>query len=152
MNQILSISITFILWQAYAYMEGKIEANFYRILNGRIAKNMHGLYLVNRSIVYSIIIAFNLFYVWDSEMWGVCKVIQTIFVLLIYPAVFNFWHNGAYFSTQNDLLPTLYVKRWSADSDTSEAKHNTPWKQRLESFVIGVLFFIGAIINVIINR
>jgi hypothetical protein len=79
------------------------------------------------------------------------KVAQVFFVLCIYPLVFNFWHNGAYFSTQNDLLPTLYVKRWRADSETSEAKHNMPWKQRLEFFIIGVLFFFGALINVIIN-
>jgi len=82
----------------------------------------------------------------------VCKWAQTVFILSIYPAVFNFWHNGAYFSTQNDLLPTLYVKRWKADSDTSEAKHNTPWKQRLEDFILGCVFFVGSIINVLINR
>lgn len=143
MNQLLSISITFILWQAYAIIEGRRDGFYYHAatMNGDSDKhNLHGLFTAMRAIFGFALAAL------------IGHVISVLLMCAFMIFTFSFWHNGEYYKTRHELDTKRYPAGWSSTSTTSRATFDLSFNQRCLGLIIGVLFFVGAIINVLINR
>jgi len=143
MNQLISLSITFILWQAYSYVEGRRDGFYYHAatMNGDSNKhNLHPLFTAMRAIF-----GFAL-----SALIG--HLIPVLLMCAAFIFTFSYWHNGEYYKTRHELDPKVYPKGWSSTSTTSRATFDLSFNQRCLMLVIGVLFFVGSIINVLMNR
>lgn len=146
MNQLLSISITFILWQAYSIIEGRRDGFYYHAatMNGDSnSHNLHPLFTVMRATFgTSLIFGFI-----GEQNWTLLLLMCAFMIF-----TFSYWHNGEYYKTRHELDPKVYPKGWSSTSTTSRATFDLSFNQRCLLLVIGILFFVLAIINVLINR
>lgn len=131
MEIIIKIIIS-IVWIIYAMYEGKREAYYYQAINVFNLKrpNIHWIYALQRGL-FLIVVGI-----------GLSSVIVPISLAFIFP----FFHDGFYYMKYNDLLPTVYQKRFKDQSTTSTAIMEFNWLERCVSFGIGVLLLISNII------
>ena len=120
-NKLIVIAI----WITYAVYEGKREAYYYQLVAvmGVIRPNIHWIYALQRGLFLVVI---------GLGLWSITIPIALAFI-------FPFFHDGFYYMKYNDLLPTVYKKRFIDQSTTSTAVMEFNWVTRCVMFAIGVL-------------
>lgn len=134
------ILFIFILWLLYAVMEGNREGFYWNMLfsSGGKPTVEHDIWTIQRAVVA---IGFVLFSVSLSDSFTV------LLILLVYPLVFPFFHDGVYYRTRNIVSKGEYYNlRFWDQSTTSTAfstRFCTPFLRTLYFTIgVGLLIFI----------
>ncbi len=128
MEVIIIKSLVFIIWQAYAILEGIREGYYFHFKNtNKDVKvyELHPLFSVQRALFCIAVL--------------VCT--QDIWLAVSLPFLFSFWHDGAYYIQRNKLDPHIYPLKFTDYSTTSTAKIELNFEKRVWLFVIGLLLF-----------
>lgn len=135
--------------------------------------NVHKVFAARRAVVLLALIAISPGFCWGGWLWIFCDV---PWIIVTFPLMFSFLHNGAYYTTRNRLSEffvresigdmdillrkispyyenmlnmIVYPKKWWDQSTTSTAwwtKHMTP-RNRTTLFIIGLILTIYLIIK-----
>lgn len=142
--RVLLIITSLALWVFYCYFEGTREAYYYHLAalsldNINQKFNLHFLYSIQRLLVLILV-----FFACGA---GYFALIQSSALAFMFP----YLHDGFYYRKRNDLIPTLYIKRFRANSTTSTAKFEIKYKERLLMFTFGVSLSIVVIILAVLK-
>lgn len=138
----ITLLLTYVIWNCFAFMDGKIDAYYWYLhsnaepLNTMRIKtqttNIHKEFTFRRLFVgmSCYLIAILIFDNWHSILFGASLVLS-----------FSFWHNGAYYMKRNDLNQLVYIYRFFDSSNSSTAKFEFNFIQRL-SLKVASLFIL----------
>jgi len=135
------------LYLTYAAFEGWREGIYWHVKGGsryydwQPKVEEHVIFTIQRAII-TIMGSILLFFTGMAWYWCVASVIG-------YALTFTFMHNGIMYLTRNEIDPTIYHKRFWAQSTSSVAKTTkfmTPISRTIQ-FIVGVLLNVGAFIG-----
>jgi len=130
MTLFIFILVSLLLW-LYSGLEGDREGYHYHY-ESKISekkKNLHGLFLIQRSTVAIIVLLLGF----------------SPLMLLGLAFTFPFIHDGFYYIRREKLRPGTYPKGFTSNSTTSTAKIEIPYEWRLVLFIIGIALWLTAI-------
>jgi hypothetical protein len=148
------ILVLFLGWLLYCNFEGIREAYYWYVFgeaNDSVrnnvkskAGNIHKLFTYQRSVVASMLCLAFYFLVYDDSLLYLTNTFIFGVVLIL---TFSFIHNGAYYSTRNNLDKNVYPKRFKDTSTTSTANNEFNYDERKGMFILGILLLIATIIK-----
>lgn len=130
MTLFIFVFVSAFLW-IYMGIEGDREGYHYHYesqVSGK-KKNLHGLFLIQRSTLATIIIFLGF----------------SPLMLLGLAFTFPFIHDGFYYVRREKLKPGTYPKGFTSNSTTSTAKIEIPYEWRLVLYIIGITLWLTAI-------
>lgn len=124
--------VIFIIWAMYSLMEGRRDGYYYHsaVKTGDSDKfNLHFIYQLQRALVLFLCMALsgNIFIAVAMGFSMICT--------------FSYLHNGAYYSTRNNLNKVIYPLRWKDDSTTSNSTIEIQYGERIIIFIAGCFVF-----------
>lgn len=136
----------FVIWILYGLFRGSFEALLWHcntVANDELKDDYHPEFTAERSLMfYAMLLPVALF--GGMKLMIVPIIYFGLAMFFCYP----FFHNGQKYCRRNDLNQRIYKPRWKAEpSKTSFAKMNLSWEQRKIAFIIGLVFFAGAILT-----